>query len=344
MRLVACLALAACATSNPPPASGPGIASADFDDKLVDALCVRDVRCGVYVSLDACIAAQPGPSPHERAQRQADVTAGVVTYDPVIAAQCLDFIANAACTDLAIHDNWTAVQACARFEGGTIANGGACNHDEECASSNCEAAPDGPSAGVCLAGTCQPIELALGGVCGQGYPACPAGSACVEGECRQGSPSGTTCYDQGECALGLACDLERQVCAPPVHEGEICGPLPCAEAGLDCLPTELGPENNVVSRCRRRADRGEACAESVYDTAGLPMCKSGLVCDVNSRVCVDLPVAGQPCQWTECAPGATCVGSTCEPEFADGTACTRSDNCASGDCVLETCQTTAICP
>ena len=343
MRWIAALVLAGCAASPTTP-TGPGIASADFDDKLIGALCVRDVRCGVYASFEACVAAQPGPSPHLRAQRQADVEAGVVTYDPIEAASCIDFIASAACTDLAIHDDFTAPQACAQFEHGTIATGSACDHDEACASSFCEAAADGPTYGTCLAGTCQPIELAVGGVCGQGYPACPGGSTCVEGECRTPGAAGAQCYDSGECAAGLACDLDRGVCAPPVHEGEVCGPLPCAEAALDCLRTETDAGGNFVARCLRRVDRGADCRFGVSAIDSRALCKRDLTCDTDTATCVDLPSAGQPCEWGgACGPGATCVGSTCQPAFAAGAACITSDNCASGDCIQGVCQAVTVC-
>lgn len=323
-RLVGLLLVAACSATPPAPmTSGTEIAVDAFDERFSDALCQLWVRCGRYVDMSACLAAAPNESLWIQLQRKADVAARTVTYDGAQAAACIATIEAAACADMQFDTPTAAINACPNFELGALADGAACDHGSECASTFCKSDPGGPTSGRCLRGTCAPISLSFGSWCGQSNLACPRGSSCVLGVCRLGHAEGGDCTDSRDCAAGLSCaGLGSGKCVRPVHEHERCDAAACGEIGLTCQPAGLDDTTNTIySECVRAVGRGQPCSTPGQVSHNGP-CQAGLVCPLGGpQVCVDLPAVGQACVNGTCGPNATCSGKTCVASPPYGEAC-----------------------
>jgi hypothetical protein len=108
---------------------------------------------------------------------QASVTAGRVQYHADKAGACIDHIDAASCGGLGFLDTDLCNQA---FEG-TVAAGGKCAIDEDCAGGFCKGATDGNVDGTCVATP-------------------KTGEACPDQECADGS----FCNNDGMCAALVA--------------------------------------------------------------------------------------------------------------------------------------------
>ena len=108
---------------------------------------------------------------------------------------------------------------------------------------------------------------------------------------------------------------------------------------VSCLEFSRGGLDNIpVDACENPFEplvaSGGECGEDFDCTSGY--C-SGETTDFDGNItygtCGTAPVAGQPCDHNECAPGAFCdLGTTCVATKADGASCTSDDQCASDSC------------
>src|SRR5262249_50051092 len=138
-RVLAVVAVAAC--------HGGGIPSSDYLDRLAEAHCDYDTRCGLFPDVATCRAyfqQRPDPS------LQAAIDAGRSTYDGDKAEQCVNEIANADC-DLTSKEGRELPSVCTEVLTGTGDMGAACASSSECSSKAC-AVPSCQMA--CCIGTC----------------------------------------------------------------------------------------------------------------------------------------------------------------------------------------------
>ena len=144
--------LAACVASQPTREQLAPIAAAEFDAKFDGAVCAVWTRCGYYASLADCLAAMPLSQQITRLQRLANIARGTVSYDGSLAAACINDIAASSCDRVELALAWKGERLCEPFEHGLVRDGGACNHDEECASNGCSL--DSGCSGACCPGRC----------------------------------------------------------------------------------------------------------------------------------------------------------------------------------------------
>ena len=233
---------------------------------------------------------------------EAAVEAGRVTYDAEAAADCLEIVATRDCAEA----NQRTIDACEAALGGTVAPGGDCEIDEECAGSRiCEVAS-----------------------------ACPG--TCVD---RYGA--GQACTDNDQCADGLVCSEATMRCIAPAEDGAACGGgvEPQCDGGLLCegededagMTGTCSPLGEIEERTA-----GQACSPSVGN-----LCEEGLSCALDALApelgfsCRAMPASGGPCRIgfpENCPRGEYCpltieelalgtFDSECAPLPGDGEPC-----------------------
>ncbi len=248
---------------------------------------------------------------------------------------------DAACVS-GLCDQSQGCGACATRSGG----GGACtiNRDCEvglsCVAGLCDLRPEPPLGVSCLDSfECGPQAFCPTPVADPTTWHCQArggaGDPCVwEGSCLTGlrctgkapkwvcavSPgAGDACIDSfsdDDCAPNLACVTDQNgasTCQPRVGLG-----APCSQSGM-CQGQDL---RCADGSCALLGGKGATCfgvAES-----GKLECFPGLDCV--GHVCVDMPVAGQPCDFR--CDNATCVENVCVALASEGQAC--GDGCLNG--------------
>jgi hypothetical protein len=300
---------------------GPALEDCLGPQLLADRLAGRD--CGVLYEKTLA----EGPM-----QYLADaVSAGRVAYDASLVKGCLDAIAALGCE--AETTRWPA--ACQLAVAGTVAEGGDCALDEDCAGKAfCEKGPaqcpgscsallaagatcsddrecdDGL---VCFESKCAALGVA-GDACGTGLPACKAGFDCrPDGGANKCKAIGAVRIKQ----LNEACDINGDLCV----------------AGLVCASTGVG----TAGVCEEQADSGGACKRSVPNQCPVfQYCGTDVPGVVD--VCLERPRNGEPClnRRQACADGHVCVtegaSDVCRPINDAGEACTTDPQCYSGLC------------
>lgn len=251
-----------------------GVPIADLVEEYIVAVCALQVRCGLMPDAAACAATLGrGDLP----QVVAFAEAGRVRYDGALLAECLDSLADVACTYTAL---LTAISpSCERFVVGLAADGAACVAGAECASERC-VLPDACTM-ACCAGTCASAPAAVGGACIDGT-GCVDGTRCADGRCVALLAEGAPCDQQQDaCARGTFCTPEAgggaTRCARFPMRGEACPLYFCDDLRDFCDPQTFlcAPQVPLGAMCT-----GSGCA--FYAT-----CTDG--------VCATLPQAGASC-------------------------------------------------
>ena len=323
---IACAIIAT--TSTACGTGGEAVAVADFITQWNESSCREQVRCGVYETQDACVAAATSATAQHNLQLVDDVARGVIVYDDVAAGDCINAIEYQSCEQakLALPDE------CASAVAGTIADGGGCLEYNECASGYCSVNFELNS---CAAGTCVPAApiVSLGGACASGTDRCTDGAFCnSSGVCVQLLAAGGACDSTDDCAAGLSC--ANSLCTPRAELGKPCvTDDDCASLGTYCQ----GAPGATV--CSAPAGRGQSC---VYAD-----CISELYCNPTTQLCGDFVAIGQPCLpggEINCVAGATCDSSTalCVAKSANGVSCSQGFTCASNFCTA-TSTTAGVC-
>jgi hypothetical protein len=224
-----------------------------------------------------------------------------------------------------------------------LADGSACDRDEECASEHCTssdvcgprpAAGDpcsnsvdcGPAA-FCEGGTCRP-RIAPGEAC-SGIDSCAYPFLCQNGRCElinlscQPAPAGQQCAFLMVCDETSYCDLYGgSICRPRAGEGQACsttliriGVEEC-QAGLVCAASPTGD-----SQCRRPTPLGAACTAPNE-------CAAGSYCFAGT--CQADPV-GRPCDYdAPCPAPLFCDDEICRPPGGVGVRCSGAEECEDG--------------
>jgi hypothetical protein len=287
----------------------------ELPDEIRDAQCEFAVRCQLIEDAQTCRAVT-GFTGNVFETIIAGVDDGTIDYDADAARECVDAFADRSCEFPGFHDS----NPCDDVFDGTVAAGGACFVDEECANDgNCRPTQTGCDRDIaCCPGTCEavPALVAIGGTC-------DATSSCVDtAYCKRpmGQPTGTctaliaegaACDELDACADPMFCDLlggGSMTCKRPAASGATCSRMhlvPCLDIRDYCDATALV--------CVRRVGVGESCS------AGTP-CVGYASCQAMSCV-ADLEV-GAACManGADCAGSLACVNGTCTAPPA-GMAC-----------------------
>jgi hypothetical protein len=281
---------------------------------------------------------------------QQKIEAGTVRYDGNKAQACLDAVAKLSCDGLLKRHQ----AECLAALDGLVAQGGACDLNEECTGSAiCQA-----SAGMCP-GKCVALLSA-----GQG---CSADSDCDDGLqcssetklCVKPAAAGDNCeYGSPPCGPGLLClgkDDQKKtsgMCrgaadAFSAAQGDACDPVAgiLCTSGLSCVADSYNVLTaQVVWSCVQTGTypTGEACKPGIPEACSMGnYCLTGTGLAALKGTCTAIPDANQPCGTgfgAQCKPGAVCVAGLCQDYAANGVSCTGDNMCYS-----EYCGTTGGC-
>lgn len=319
----------------------------DGIDSVAQRLALLDVQtCAdatwIQPSLDAELAA---------------VRAGLVRYDGVAAARCLDWLETTCVLD-ALFLGHAVPAACHDMLVGTLALGAPCDRDPDACAPGTYCETDGARCGVCVAqreagaacgadrhcrdddrdddlvAVCVGSDFGNDGVCGRGslLPNAGADGAC--GTVGTG-PDGVTSY--AFCGLGYHCPdfREPSYCRSTVAAGARCGsdsPDRCSALDACLDPVTPGAEPTCVPvEVSSRA--GDTCEG---DTAVACDEHAGLACDDGTCVRVGDGTEGSACapQWSRrrCVEGLECIDGVCSRPGPLGAACDSDRDCASDAC------------
>lgn len=275
------------------------------------------MRCGVIPTIEECRATQ--------AERRfatdliRAVNAGTVRWHGDAAEDCVDQLDGLSC-DRTSERNRS--YACDRLFTGTLAENEACTMSVECISNECwtEGCTDACCVGYCV-GNAEPEIGEIGEPCR--LSGCVAGARCESSVCVPLRDEGEMCFDQTECAFGLAC-IDR-VCAVPDYNGDPCSESSCAMAGELC---------GFHGVCEPIGQLGYPCSQDSH-------CGINYTCGGDSR-CTPAPSVGQRCSpYSERCfdAGAFCDLRTdlCTLPKPDGASCSWSGECQSQRCPTGTC-------
>jgi hypothetical protein len=275
-----------------------------------------------------------------------------VRVDSAKAASCVAAFqsATAACTDLEVTFSSSACQGAIT---GTVATGGACFTDVDCAAGTCDTSVACP--GVCIA------FLTAGQPCSTSKAICGPGLACdgATGTCKQLSATGGPC----PCLPGNYCDSGTVTCVARKTSGPctsldqcafgtICAQGQCTPfvgVGATCVPSAAATACGLGSYCDPGTTKCVAWPVIGQSCAVFSLCQTGY-CDTGTSICTALKAPGASCASPiECQPGNYCdlLGtSTCKPQKANGAACTLPSECQSQACTAGVCALgpVATCP
>jgi hypothetical protein len=238
---------------------------------------------------------------------QSGITAGRIKYDATQAAACAS--SSSALDCLALRTGQFAFPAaCQAAIQGTVAEGGVCFTDVDCAGAGkCE------QASACTAGTCVAATSIPAGERCQPTKACVVGYRCVAGTCMPALPPplglGQSCVGDPfsvHCDAGLGCDGRSLVCARLIPVAGHCLQFQdLCEAFSYCSST--------TGTCVTPPAAGDACGSITSSSEAVP-------CQVGNR----------------CKLAANSGIGTCVAQAAVGGACTFNEDCLSDDCQAST--------
>lgn len=318
----------ACTT---PDAARPDAGSIPFeqlDEAVLEALCMRNVQCGTFEDVPACMAVL-GNYITSRPDLAAAIAAGKVTYDPAAAAACLADIAQGECIRLgaSFFPGGQTVNCNAALTG-SITDGGDCIINEECASKAC-AKPSACGSDRCCAGTCTgsapPGPRDVGDKCTFQDTCIDSYCSPQQNVCVPYTTNGMTCSFDQECGVGNACRQSDMTCQPQSATGgpctrtadcrelsDVCAESKCQVGGLTGFPCTGFNECHPQHYCK--IDNGGSGVCSLPPTLNetclqVGMCQSGY-CKQPEGVCRARAMDGEPC---DMALG----GTDCESRYCD---------------------------
>ena len=215
-------------------------------------------------------------------QVQVAITGNTVKYDANKARSCVSAVTVGSCGVL---DN-NLPQICTDALAGTVATGGECDIDAQCAGlSRCEV-----TAGVC------------------------------PGKCAPRASAGVACSADKDCALGLTCSAATSHCASPAALGEACKGGSAAEcaAGLLCVGND--EDKKTAGTCQTQASTLTKKLDEACDLQQGPWCASGLSCVAEAITPVAYKCHAIAAPGGECGlalPGQCPSGQYCPLALAD---------------------------
>jgi hypothetical protein len=299
--LVVSATFAACGGSSAN--SDDAIALADAPAQLAKAYCQAEQACSpFYFSIGFantdCVASltkQFAQATFDQIQTAID--AKTVSYDGNLARQCANAIASGSCANL----NNDTPDSCQKAFTGSVATGGDCSIDQECA----------------------------------GLARCVFTGDTCPGKCAARASAGVACTKDGDCALGLACSSATSHCVAPSQDAEDCGGGVAADcaAGLLCVGDDAS--SNKAGKCMTEAEALTGKENDVCDLQAGPLCEAGLSCIIDSATaakgtvytCHAAAKAGGACGLG--LPAQCPSGQTCPLALTDIAAGTYTANCES---------------
>jgi hypothetical protein len=241
--------------------------------------------------------------------------------------QCSDQLAALSCAQLL---QGGAAPACFP-RGGTIANGGACSSEWQCASGRCSV----QSIGSC--GTCVPA-VPLGQSCdpnGVHGPDCAdtlfcgVTSAGTTPVCGKSVALGAACADTALCPANSYCDGTTKLCTPLPAVGQTCDPSTIVYCDLTKAAASC---DATTSRCKpvTVTKAGESCAPPTADTDVWCIGSCDMPADAGQDAgfgtCTPYVFEGQPCTSSDvCFADTSCTGGVCTAPVCGGAASSGSD-------------------
>ncbi|MEZ4366043.1 MAG: hypothetical protein R2939_07120 [Kofleriaceae bacterium] len=368
------------------PCGGTEVAAGDVLGCVADGYCAALRRCGLIDVGDVSCRQLPGIDLDlDLDLLQADeaiaalLAAGRVTYAPSAGAACLAELEDASCKELIYVS--ALGELCPLFTG-TVAAGGSCFLDAECAPEGSVCAPIGMVSGgappdCTVEQTCR-APSARDASC-EGGLRCEPGDHCValpgDDQCRSGELN-AQCSDDDDCdtdfvclggdgAGGGACVAAQPANGPCTTERDCAGDLGCTQAGtcaaVDVVGAPCGDRCGNGLRCH---PVGHVCAP--FAAEGDPCtvdtdCQGGIApllsCDDHGTAATDDDTCegpgdlDEPCtDASECDLGLHCSNAvsgapmgTCTGPRPDGAACNLAEQCASGYCLGGECNAYPVC-
>lgn len=264
------------------------------------AVCAQQVRCGAMPDSRTCMADYLGTRSQWFANLEAALAAGRLTLDQAKANECFGLLRGYSCAvSTSPSDFRLNQQVCDRVFLGSVATGGTCIEDLECAAGFCQPASACDAALACCPGTCRPRGPA-GATCDRDRQ-CTVDATCLGGTCQPPSALGGPCSSTANCLQGV-CSVNG-LCVAPSPEGQ-----PCVDAA-DC--DQWADAVCTAGRCATRARVGQPCQPTGGGT-----CVAHATCVAGT--CQPLPLIGDacgngtPCFVGECLPSSTPGRSRCQ--------------------------------
>jgi hypothetical protein len=290
-------------------------AFSQFEPSMEQGICRLDVLCGDFPDQATCLASRQ-VTPHHDDTLSQDVSSGKVLYDGVKARACLDVLNGVSSCHRTGAASYRLDPNCRTIFTGTVAVGGTCFFNEECADGGvCELTDAScASSAQCCPGTCVavPPPTAAGGACPP-FPATCASLICVldpdgTATCRTPVGVGASCR-VSPCMNTLYCDPSTWTCKAPVGTGGACNPAltspPSVSEDCDGVNDRCSAATSV---CTPLLPVGSPCDPA---TNG---CVTYATCDPTTSTCVERPTIGAACDPT--GSGPACLGGSCDATTA----------------------------
>lgn len=351
--LVSSLLVAGCDDDDDAPATIP---VTELEDTYLDFMCQKLISCnteGFAVMLgtvDNCRTFIEMEGDNMFAKTVDAINAGDVLYDAEAAATCLNAMEAGSCQDMVADRQY---DVCQSVFIGTVADGGACEIDEECLSGACELDYE-----TCM-GTCATV-VAAGGACEAWETYCEKGTTCYDGICQAYTAplgSGDSCDPDAEndwCDWDFYCNYDSSTCMARGGAGDACDGDDECEHGLSC---DYGDGENGVCAEVAVLDAGDEC-----EPEGSSMCNyfEGYACQITvvnpqteefEGTCQPMVQLGDTCWDAEAMTMTACdifedifcdmsegylTDAVCVSKKAAGADCEESNECLSDYCDWET--------
>lgn len=300
---------------------GGGVSVENLPDKIDDERCDRLVACQGVQDRATCEAATQ-LDVGDYGSVEAGVADGTIKYNSGAAADCAASYGSKDCTFSGFHAN----DPCDDVFEGTVATGGACVIDLQCANGgDCQYAGTCDPDIMCCTGTCMggtmTTESPIGGPCSDELHFCATNAYCKSGT---GPGAGTctalvtneggACDELDACSNPMYCNLNFQTgmgtCKKPAASNAACSRMeliPCADLRDHCSPTTM--------TCVRDIAVGGACGTGVQ-CVGYASC-------VNGACVADIPLDGACVadSGADCAIDLECISGKCQLPPVSGMTC-----------------------
>ncbi|QSQ20930.1 hypothetical protein JY651_37780 [Pyxidicoccus parkwayensis] len=302
----------------------------DLGTRVVEALCARDVWCGVYASAEACRQERQQLGEDVRlglgTRHDAALASGQLRYDSAAAARCVAAIADSDCRLPALTPEAYSLgieydPACQVLHAEAPAE--ACRLHVECG----EDAYCHYTGGDTCEGACEPRrgEGEVASLSEQCAPGLGLNLAALN-TCRRPGEEGEACIRTGGdeiprvCGTGLWCDVASGTCRRTGAQGESCAEDRTTPCGASYVCKE--------GHCSRRVKKGGSClASDTSPTLFVNECQKDFFCDADPHArgtCQTRLGEGASCRHAlECGPDLTCLNAGAEPGPGERGTCQR---------------------
>jgi hypothetical protein len=223
------------------------------------------------------------------------IQAGKVTFDSSTMNACLKALLppDNECSSVSTMLPWAAACMDSAWVG-TVAVGGMCSYPFECAGTDVYCAAN------------QTCTMLPGNNMACSAAGCATGFYCGGGTCRAQGAVGAMCQNARQCAKGLYCDQNSNMCATLQGPGQACTGNEACQSN-QCLP---GTCSGSTQLCFIDGDCGGTCSNNGQTCQRASDCGQG-ACSVGGATCqrqTDCTGTGNTCVFPNQCNGASCVG------------------------------------